>query len=215
MRHSLGVVACLVLGWLGVAQEVRIPIVSDATYGFHALGHLMTWFLPDAYSAMMGSLFQILLPIGLAGYFVFFQRDLLGVSLMLGWAGVSASETSRYIADAVAQRIVIAPGHTLHDWGFALDSLGRTTGADEVSWIVQVAALCCILVGVGIAAWGAIRGGLEQETAKHIDAFLERRPLPMTPEFEEWARGEFDGTAPPPPSRLELDQELGPHLRSD
>ena len=119
-RHLLGVVACLALGFFGVVAGMRIPILADAAYGFHALGHLLSWFLPSTYAAMMGSLLQVLLPLGLAGYFLLFHRDLLGVSLMLGWAGVSAGETSTYIADAVAQTIIPGPGHTGHDWAMAL-----------------------------------------------------------------------------------------------
>ena len=58
-RHVNGVVACLALGAFGVIQGIRIPVLADAAYGFHALGHLMAWLLPETYAAMMGSAFQI------------------------------------------------------------------------------------------------------------------------------------------------------------
>lgn len=201
VRYILAGVACLVVGWLGVMQGVRIPILSDASYGLHALGHLVTWFLPDAYRAMMGSLFQVLLPVGFAGYFLLFHRDLTGVSLMLGWTGLSAGETAAYIADAAAQTIVIGPGHTEHDWAIALTALDRLAAADELAWIVQAAALLCIFIGMGVAAFGAVRAVAETQTASQVNVYLERKQVQGRVEFDEWARAESAGqSSPPPPS---------------
>jgi len=201
MLHALGVVACLVVGYLGTIQGVRIPILADATYGLHALGHLVTWFLPDAYRAMMGSLFQVLLPLGFAGYFLLFQRDLLGVALMMAWTGVSANQTSVYIADAVAPSMVIGPGHVAHDWAIALAHFGRLGAADELAWIVQGAALTCVFLGMGVAAWGAIRVLFEREKVAHTESFLERRPVVGPAKYDEWMRDQGPETsAPAPPS---------------
>jgi hypothetical protein len=202
VRYILAGVACLMLGWLGVIQGIRIPILSDASYGFHALGHLLTWFLPDVYRMMMGSLFQVLIPLGFAGYFLLFQRDLTGVSLMLGWTGVSAGETSAYIADAVTQTMVIGPGHSQHDWAIALTSLDKMPAVDELAWIVQAAALVCNFVGMGVAAIGAVRAIMESEAATHVDVYLERKPVRGRIEYDEWARSQSAGQAPPPPSSV-------------
>lgn len=200
VRHVLAVVACLVLGWLGVVEGVRIPILSDASYGFHALGHLLTWFLPGVYRTMMGSLVQVLVPLGFAGYFLLFHRDLVGVSLMLAWTGLSAGETAAYIADAAAQTIVIGPGHTQHDWAIALTALDRMGAADELAWIFQAAALACIFIGMGVAAIGVVRVVMETEAAPRVDVYLERKPVHGRIEYDEWARSESAAQAPQPPS---------------
>lgn len=199
-RHTLGVVACLALGYFGVVEGVRIPILADADYGFHALGHLFTWFLPDTYSVMMGSLLQVLLPLGFAGYFLLFHRDLLGVSLMLGWTGVSAAETSAYIADATTRLIVPGPGHTGHDWAIALEALGKMGAVDELAFMVQVVAIGCILIGMGVAAWGAVHATFEQQAASQIDVYLERRPTFKAQDYDQWAREQQASAAPRPPS---------------
>ncbi len=200
VRHILVGVACLLMGWLGVMQGIRIPIVSDASYGLHALGHLLTWFLPDVYRAMMGSLFQVLIPLGFAGYFLLFHRDLVGVSLMLGWTGLSAGETAAYIADATARTMVIGPGHLDHDWAIALTALDRLAAADELAWIVQAAALVCIFVGIGTAALGVVRVLMEQESASRPDAYLIRKPAYGRVEYDEWARSQSVDRVPPSPS---------------
>ena len=199
-RPLLGVAVCLALGYFGVVAGVRIPIMADAAYGFHALGHLLSWFLSPTYAAMMGSLLQVLLPLGLAGYFLLFHRDLLGVSLMLGWAGVSAGETSTYIADAVAQTIIPGPGHTGHDWAMALTALGRMGAVEELAFMVQSLAIVCILVGMGVAAWGAVKAMLEHETVTKADIYLERKPSFNTAGYDQWAREQHSETPPPPPA---------------
>lgn len=189
IRHVAGVLACVAIGWFGIIEAVRIPILADVTYGFHELGHLMSWALPEAYRAMMGSLSQVLIPLGLAGYFLLFHRDFLGVSLMLAWTGVSAHETGRYIGDAVAQSMQISPYHHVHDWAFALGALGKTAAAGELAWIVQAAGLVCIFVAMGVAALGGIRGMFEYEHVERTVSYLERRPAQAREGYGEWASG--------------------------
>jgi hypothetical protein len=198
VRHILAGVACILLGWFGVMQGLHVPILSDASYGFHQLGHLVTWFLPEVYRLMMGSLFQVLLPLGFAGYFLLFHRDLVGVVIMLGWTGLAAGETAAYIADAAAPTMVIGPGHVEHDWAIALTTLDRMAAVDELAWIVQAAALVCIFVGMGVAAIGAVRAVMEKQTASRVDIYLERKPAQERGGYDDWARAQSGSQAPPP-----------------
>jgi hypothetical protein len=138
---------------------------------------------------MMGSLFQLLIPIGLAAYFLLFHRDLLGVAMMLTWAGVSAHDTSAYIGDAVAQQLTLMPYHATHDWAFALGELGRLSAANELSWMAQSIAIACILAAMGAAAFGAVRSLMEiDEHVQRTDAYLERRPEIDRHGYDEWVR---------------------------
>lgn len=198
-RHILGVTACLALGWAGVIEGFRIPIIADATYGLHEFGHLMTWFLPEVYRAMMGSLFQVIVPFGLAAYFLLFQKDLLAVSLMLGWAGLSAHETSAYIADAAARTVAVSPYHLAHDWNLALGQLGKLAAADELALIVQAAAIVCVLAAMGVAALGAVRGIFEYDRVATVDSQLAWAPAPLRNGYEEWVLQQ-----PPAPIREPL-----------
>lgn len=185
-RHILGVAVCLVVGWFGLVQGIRIPILAEASYGFHEFGHLMTWFLPETYRAMMGSLFQVLIPLGLAAYFLLFQRDLLAVSLMLAWTSVSAAETGVYIGDAIAPTIQISRYHSMHDWAFALDSLGRLGAADELAWAVHAAAISCALAALGVAALGAVRAAFEHREAAEAEAYIVQTTATRRNGYEEW-----------------------------
>ena len=68
-------------------KDVRVPVLAYVDFGFHELGHLLTYVFPDLITAMAGSLFQVAVPFGLAVYFVLFQHDLAGGGFCLGWAG--------------------------------------------------------------------------------------------------------------------------------
>src|SRR5213592_3143928 len=78
--------ACLVLGWFAFVRSRNVPLLSLVDLGFHELGHLLTYWLPDVVTAMMGSINQVLVPLGLATYFLF-RRDRLAGALCLAWAG--------------------------------------------------------------------------------------------------------------------------------
>lgn len=188
-RHIAGVLACLALGWFAIVEGVRIPILADVTYGFHELGHLMSWALPPVYRAMMGSLWQVLIPLGLAAYFLLFHRDYVGAALMLAWTGISAHETGRYIGDAVAQTIKVSPYHGPHDWAFALGELGKVSAAGELAWIVEAVGLACIFMAMAVAALGGIHGLFEYEHAERAESYLERRPGQVREGYVEWASG--------------------------
>ena len=192
-RHVIGVAVCLAMGWAGIVQGWRIPIVADATYGFHEFGHLMTWFLDDTYRAMMGSLFQVLIPLGLAGYFLLFQRDALGVSLMLAWGAVSTHETAAYVGDATLRTIQISQFHVDHDWAIALTALDRLSAADELAWVLQAAALVFMLLAMGVSAWGAVSATFEtQQADENAEVYLHRAPARAREGYDEWARSQAE-----------------------
>lgn len=186
----LGLVACTALGWFAVINGIRVPIVADASYGFHEFGHLLTWFLPQLYRAMMGSLFQVLIPLGLAGYFLLFHRDLLGVASMLAWTSVSARETGAYVADAGIGAVRISPYHAAHDWTFALGELGRISAAHELALVFQGAAIVFMLAAMGVCAIGAVIALSESQRARRTDEFLDTLPSRSRAGYEEWVRSQ-------------------------
>lgn len=89
------------LGVFSFVRGARVPLLGLVDLGFHELGHLLTYPLPDVVTAAMGSVTQALVPLGLATYFLLIRRDLVGGSVCLGWAATSAQDVSVYIADAV------------------------------------------------------------------------------------------------------------------
>jgi hypothetical protein len=154
--------ACIVLAWLGM-QGGRVPILGLVDLGFHELGHLIAYVLdaalpwPTVLTAAAGSVLQIAVPAGLAWYFLR-RSDHTGAAVCLAWAGTSANDVSRYIADAPYQQLPLIGGH--HDWATILgpahlDALHRAGdlayGVRSLGWLLVVAA-------VGVALWPALSG---------------------------------------------------------
>ena len=104
-RYVAGAGVCFLLGFFAFVRDTRVPLLGLVDLGFHELGHLVTYVLPDVVTAAMGSVTQVLVPAGLAAYFLFVRRDLLGGGLCLAWAATSAQDASVYIADAPFQRL--------------------------------------------------------------------------------------------------------------
>lgn len=119
-RRDVGaLVACAVLGWLGL-RGGRVPLLAMADLGFHELGHLVGYVLrpPEVWTAALGSIFQVLVPVGLAGYFLGVRHDRLGGSVCLAWAATSAADVARYVADAPVEALPLIGG--THDWATIL-----------------------------------------------------------------------------------------------
>ncbi len=74
-------VACAVIGYFPYVQLRRVPLLGGVDLGFHELGHMLTYAFPDVITAIMGSVFQVAVPLGLAAYFGLKRRDLLAAGL--------------------------------------------------------------------------------------------------------------------------------------
>lgn len=165
--YAAGIALCVLIGWLALVRGVPVPLLSLVNLGFHELGHLVTYPLPDLMTAMMGSIAQVMVPVGLAAYFAWRSRDFLGTGLCLTWAGGSAQEVSVYIADAPYQRLPLIGGH--HDWAFILGSLDSLDAADAIAAAVIGMAWVLTLAGIAVCVLGAVR---------QRPASLSRGPLP-------------------------------------
>ena len=156
-RRDVAIVAaCALLGWLGMRGE-RMPVLGLGDLGFHELGHLVCYPLPvgELVTAAAGSVTQVAVPLGLALYFLLVRRDHGGAAFCSAWAGTSALDASRYIADAPYERLALIGGD--HDWAFffsaeGIDAMGQAAGVSQ-----SVAALAWVLylASFAVALWPA------------------------------------------------------------
>jgi hypothetical protein len=143
-RWIVGLAACGALGWWAFVRDARVPLLSLVNLGFHELGHLLTYWLPSVVTAMMGSINQVLVPLLLAGYFLWGNRDRLAAALCLAWAATNAQEAAVYIADAPFQQLPLIGGH--HDWGFVL-------GPQHFDALDRAGLIAACVRGFGVALW--------------------------------------------------------------
>ncbi len=122
---------------------------------FHEFGHLLFMPLGHVMSILGGSLFQVLMPLGLAIAFIVRQRDPFGASATLWWCGQSMVDLAPYIGDAAERGMPLIGGAGVeaHDWGNLL------TMAGLLEYSQALARLCFgtgVLIMLAALAWGAV-----------------------------------------------------------
>ena len=187
-RYVAGVLGCAVMGYFPFVQQRKVPLLGGVDLGFHELGHMLTYVFPDIISALMGSVFQVAIPLGLAAYFGLRRRDLMAAGLCLAWAGTSAVDVSVYIADAPFQRLPLIGGS--HDWAFLLGPAGFDSmrGAAGIASAVKVAGALLVLAGIGLC----FRGPFVSEAS---DQPSMRRPMRVR-EPRRWVESELQSKPP-------------------
>jgi hypothetical protein len=136
--------------------EMSGSLIHLVLLPFHEFGHLL--FLPfgEFMTLLGGSLFQVLLPLMLGGYFLVKNRDPFAASLMLWWAAGGILDVAPYIYDAWEPQHVLLTGRTgdtgAHDFIDTLGDLGLLHHAQPIGRGVHAFG-----AGVMVAAlaWGA------------------------------------------------------------
>ncbi|MEJ7808070.1 MAG: hypothetical protein WKG03_19380 [Telluria sp.] len=122
---------------------------------FHEFGHVL--FMPfGRFMAMLGgSLFQVLMPLGLMAAFIVKQRDPFGASVMLWWSGQSLVDLAPYVGDAVERAMPLIGGadEQSHDWGNLLTMMGLL---DYTQGLARLCFSAGVLVMLAALAWGAL-----------------------------------------------------------
>jgi hypothetical protein len=151
------------MGFFPFVQQRRVPLLGGVDLGFHELGHMLTYVFPDVISALMGSVFQVAVPLGLAAYFGLRRRDFLAAGLCLAWAGTSAVDVSVYVADAPFQRLPLIGGS--HDWAYLLGpaAFDNMDGAASIAANVKAVGAFFILAGISLCFRGPFQHRLPVE----------------------------------------------------
>lgn len=123
----------------------------------HEAGHVFFRILGEFMGIAGGSLFQVLLPLGIAAAFLVKQGDRYGAAVCLWWAGVSLMDLAPYVYDALDPQLILLTGQTgedgPHDWIYLFDVLGGRKHAHGWGRSFHVAGILVMLGGI---AWGAL-----------------------------------------------------------
>jgi hypothetical protein len=141
--------------------EINGSFMHVVVLTFHEAGHVV--FVPFGrfMTILGGSLFQVLVPLGLMVAFIFglggSKRDNFAAALMLWWAGVAIIDVAPYIWDAYDPKIMLLGGKTGaesdgHDWQNILGDLGLLKRAHFVGQLAHKTGLLVMLAGLGWAA---------------------------------------------------------------
>ena len=155
LKYVGGVAVCLLFGWIAFVRGTPVPLLSLVDLGFDELGHLLMYPFPDVITAMMGSVTQVAVPVGVATYFLFLQRDRLAGGLCLAWAATSAQDASVYIADAPTQALPLL-GDGIHDWAFVLGRWHAVDRAGAIAAAVKGFGMALLFAGFAICLWNLL-----------------------------------------------------------
>lgn len=155
-RYAVGFALCAVLGYFAFVRGQPVPLLSYADLGFHELGHFIMYPLPvgDLATAIMGSVLQVVVPMGLAIYFFTRRKDLMAAGLCSAWTATSLQNVSVYIADAPYERLELIGGD--HDWAYLLspEQFDAISAAGTVASAVKAVGVVFLLVGLGLCLAG-------------------------------------------------------------
>jgi len=139
---------------------------------FHEAGHLFLTPFGQTMHFLGGTLGQLAVPIGLAVYFLVFQRQPFSAALCSWWAGENLVNISVYMADARDLALPLVGGGD-HDWNtlfYQFGLLGASSVA-RVSTATHRAGVVVMLASVVWAGYFLLADGARSS----IEAWLERR----------------------------------------
>ena len=151
-------------GWYFIAldyqsNEIGRSFMHNINLVFHEAGHVIFIPLGRFMSIVGGSLFQVLLPLGLMLAFLLVNKDGFGAAVCLWWAGQSMMDLAPYIADARALRLPLLGGGTgadtpgMHDWANILRQLGLLQPDQAIASAVDTAGAVVVVLAL---AWAGI-----------------------------------------------------------
>ena len=128
-------------------------IFYGITLGFHEIGHLAFAWAPRFIMVIMGSVFQIAVPIACIVYFAR-QPDYFGMSVGGFWLSYSLYELSAYVGDARSKDLPLvgfaASEDLEHDWAYILGALHMLPADHFFAFLLRVGGL---VAGVGSCAF--------------------------------------------------------------
>lgn len=137
--------------------EMSATLMHLVLLPFHEFGHLLFRPLGEFMTLLGGSLFQVLLPLLLGGYFLVRNRDPFVGALMLWWAAASVLDIAPYIYDAWEPRHVLLTGRTgdtgAHDFIDTLGDLGLLHRAQPIGRAVHAFGVLVMAVALAWGAW--------------------------------------------------------------
>jgi hypothetical protein len=134
-------------------ETVNNSFLHAVILPFHEFGHLLFMPFGRFMSILGGSLFQVLMPLGLMAAFIVKQRDAFGASVMLWWCGQSLVDLAPYIGDAVDRGMPLVGGAGVdsHDWGNLLTMMGLL---NHTQGLARLCFTLGVLVMLAALAWG-------------------------------------------------------------
>jgi hypothetical protein len=142
--------------WLKLRDVTRWTIFYGITLGFHEMGHLVTAWMGEFLCALMGSVFQVAVPVIVIGMFLR-QRDYFGMSVGGFWLSYSLFELSAYVGDARSRDLPLvgfaSQEDLQHDWAYLLGKVHMLPLDHFFAFLLKSAATASGVLSFAFAVW--------------------------------------------------------------
>jgi hypothetical protein len=139
------------------SNEIGNSFMHTLNLVFHEAGHVIFRLLGHFMMVLGGSLMQILVPLIIAGTFLFKYHNNFAASVGLWWTGQSMMDIAPYINDARARQLPLLGGGDgmdrpwMHDWYNILSDLNMLKSDHIIASIVDTLGELVVLLSL---AWG-------------------------------------------------------------
>jgi hypothetical protein len=160
--RALTLLLVAVWGWqLGAMDygdaEINGSFMHAIVLPIHEAGHIFLIPFGEFMTILGGSLFQVVLPLGIGAAFLLRQRDPFGAAVCLWWAGASMVDLAPYVWDSLNPQMMLLGGHTgedgPHDWIYLLERFGALKHAHGLGVAVHHMGVLMMIGGVGWGGW--------------------------------------------------------------
>lgn len=140
-----------------ISTYTKWHFIDNVNLIFHEAGHTIFFFIGEYIQVLMGSGFQVLLPLCIAIYFFFHDQNVSG-SICLLWVGQNLLNVSVYAGDAIKMQLDLLGGDSAtHDWNYLLSVSGLITHTDTIAKTIYVAGVITILIGCTLSAYYSLK----------------------------------------------------------
>jgi hypothetical protein len=135
-----------------VTGSVTWRFIDLANLAFHEAGHVFLSPFGSTVSFLGGTIFQLLVPLGLAVYFVLQRASPFAAACCAWWLGESLTNVAVYMADARELQLDLVGGGE-HDWNELFYRFGMLSedSVAAVSTTTRGVGILFLLIGL---AWG-------------------------------------------------------------
>jgi len=132
--------------------EIGASFMHNILLPIHEAGHVLFRPLGEFMTILGGSLFQLLLPLGISIAFIWKNHDNFGAAISLWWGSVSLLDLAPYIYDALNPQLILLGGHTgddgPHDWIYLLGTLNQLGNAQRWGAIAHTLGGIVLLIAL-------------------------------------------------------------------
>lgn len=148
VKHWLPSIVMLPLMIYWVLNRGQYGFIDNADLVIHEAGHVFFMIFGRFIYAAGGTLMQIILPLGIALFFLKNQYK-TGIQVTLLWLGQNLINISVYAADARVHKLKLLGGSKVfHDWTYLLSQIGILDYDQQVGYIFYGAAIIIFLLSL-------------------------------------------------------------------